>query len=401
MRTEIICEGVLLAEAPFSAEDTEPPVRRTPALFSQPQIGSISDMPSADSVLFVSLPPTAGGSVRALETHLLALDGVDGVLAGPSGEEATDRLADTGRFSEVIDVRVDSGSRARSSLTAARRLWTWVGAQPGRVRAIHANGMPEMAVAWPAARRAGVPLVVWAHGVDVPRYVRATAPIWKMRAVDIRWAAVSHAAASHVLAEGVATRDRMSVVPNPIDPDIVEARAIARDPDVVGIGFLGGASVRKGFDLLPGLIASLDDVPVRLLVAGSLPGAGAPGWDELLSHGERVETVGLLQDVRELYGRVDVVIMPSRQESFGRVAAEAMLNGLPVVASDLPAVREVVEDGASGLLVPAGDQGAFNTAVRKLVEDSGLRAAYGARGQELARQYLPAAVSARLAALYD
>jgi glycosyltransferase involved in cell wall biosynthesis len=339
--------------------------------------------------------------VRALETHLLALDGTDAVLAGPAGEEATERLLATGRFAELVDVLVDPGARPRTSLSAARRLLAWVRTHPGRVRAIHANGMPEMAVAWPAARRAGVPLVVWAHGVDVPRYVRAAAVLWRTRLVEIRWAAVSEAAAADILSTSVTTADRMTVVPNPIDPSIVEAAPIGRDPDVVNVGFLGGASPRKGFDLLPGLLASLDDLPVRLLIAGSSPETGAPGWGDLLVHEERVTVMGLLQDVRDLYGRADIVVMPSRQESFGRVAAEAMVNGLPVVASDLPAVREVVEDGVSGLLIPIGDQAAFNGAVRTLAEDRELAAAFGRRGRELAQRYLPASVSAKLAALYD
>jgi len=51
---------------------------------------------------------------------------------------------------------------------------------------------------------------------------------------------------------------------------------------------------------------------------------------------------GRTLDVSQAYGRADIVLCPSREESFGRIAAEAMMNSIPVVASDIPAYRELV-----------------------------------------------------------
>jgi len=337
--------------------------------------------------------------VRALEAHVGAVEDMHRVLAAPLGTSAGAYLQDTGLFDEEVDVRVHGRFRLARALRAAAGFRRWAVANQDRILAIHANGMPEMAVAWTAAAALGVPLVVWAHGVEVPRFVRWLAPVWRRPTVDVRWAAVSHAAATKILASGVAVPDRMSVVPNPIDPAAVLA-SHPHDSDTSTLAFLGGGSTRKGFDMLAGLLEDLSDVPVRLLTAGSLPKDGDEHWEALLRHGDRVVTMGGLDDVREIYGAADIVLMPSRQESFGRVAAEAMMNGLPVVAFDIPALREVVGDGEGGLLVPLDDQVAFNGAVRSLIERPELRRRMAETGRARAEAFVPSRVSQALCRLY-
>ena len=68
----------------------------------------------------------------------------------------------------------------------------------------------------------------------------------------------------------------------------------------------------------------------------------------------RVSLEGKFPDVREVYARCDVVVCPSVLESFCRVAAEAMLNGIPVVGSDLAPIRALLGDDEAGLLFPGG-----------------------------------------------
>lgn len=350
------------------------------------------------SVLFVSLPPALGGSIRALETHVGLIEGVHRILGAPMSSKASRYLDSTGLFDELVDVRAHGPLRTARALLSAWSLRRWALASGTRLTAIHANGMPEMAVAFPAARAMRVPLVVWAHGVDVPRQVRALAPMWRTPNVDVRWAAVSHAAADQILEAGVATPDRMTVVPNPIDPALVLADRPAPDNQVVTLAFLGGDSTRKGFDTLPGLMAALADLPVRLVTAGKEPAEQDPHWEALRQFDDRVVHLGRLHDVRVIYSQADVVLMPSRQESFGRVAAEAMMNAIPLVAFDIPALREVIGEG--GLLVPVEDQEAFTAAVRKLAEDPATRCRLGEAGRERAGAYLPSAVSGALCRLY-
>jgi glycosyltransferase involved in cell wall biosynthesis len=348
-------------------------------------------------VVFVSLPPSLGGSIRALETHLAVLGRDDSVLAAPAGTSAADYLMATGSFAELVDVTTRGPLRSVALAVGARRLHNWALDHRAEVAAIHANGMPEMAVAWSAARAIDIPLVVWAHGAEVPRLVRRTRSVWRRHDVDVRWAAVSAAASKMILRSGVATEERMHVVPNPIDPDVVRVERVP-EADVTRLAFLGGTSIRKGFDILPAMMERLADLPVRLYLAGRQPEHDDETWLRLQAHGDRVVCLGALSDVREIYGVSDIILMPSRNESFGRVAAEAMMNGIPLVAFDIPALREVIGDG--GLLTPVDDVDELADAVRRLAATPGLADRLGAVGRDRAKAYVPATVSNQLCELY-
>lgn len=88
---------------------------------------------------------------------------------------------------------------------------------------------------------------------------------------------------------------------------------------------------------------------------------------------------------RDWLARADVFVHTSRWEGFGIVLLEAMLAGLPVVATDVSAVPEIVADGRTGFLAPAGDAGAVARRVGELLADPGLRTRFGAAGRERAR----------------
>ena len=76
-------------------------------------------------------------------------------------------------------------------------------------------------------------------------------------------------------------------------------------------------------------------------------------------------------------------VLPWRwQEPFGLVGPEALAHGVPIVGFDVGAVREYLENGRTGLLVPAGDVAAFALAVERLLNDASFAAELGARGRE-------------------
>jgi glycosyltransferase involved in cell wall biosynthesis len=83
---------------------------------------------------------------------------------------------------------------------------------------------------------------------------------------------------------------------------------------------------------------------------------------------------------------MDVVAVPSRSESFGLVAAEAMASGRPVVASEVTGLSDVVVHGQTGLLVPYPDEAAMAQAILTLLRDDTLRARMGRAGQERAAE---------------
>ena len=84
----------------------------------------------------------------------------------------------------------------------------------------------------------------------------------------------------------------------------------------------------------------------------------------------------------ERYQNIDLYVLPSRFESFGVAAAEALACAVPVIASDLPGVQDLVRHQREGLLIPEGDVGALRDALELLTQDRSLREAMGARGRQ-------------------
>jgi glycosyltransferase involved in cell wall biosynthesis len=114
----------------------------------------------------------------------------------------------------------------------------------------------------------------------------------------------------------------------------------------------------------------------------------------------RVDPVGKLVDVKQVYADLDIVFIPSRAESFCRVAAEAMMNGLPVAGSDIPPLRALLGDDEAGLIFPSGDVTAAAEAIRCLVSDEALRRKLGDEGRERSKALSPPAIAAQLMELY-
>ncbi len=84
------------------------------------------------------------------------------------------------------------------------------------------------------------------------------------------------------------------------------------------------------------------------------------------------------------YERASVVVVPSLREGYGMVAREAMAHGRPVVASAVGGLPDAVEDGVTGLLVPAGDATALRAALDRLLGDAALRSRLGSAARERA-----------------
>ncbi|MDJ0953325.1 MAG: glycosyltransferase family 4 protein [Acidimicrobiia bacterium] len=98
---------------------------------------------------------------------------------------------------------------------------------------------------------------------------------------------------------------------------------------------------------------------------------------------EHVRFLGHRTDVADLLSAADVFAFPSVYEGLGGANLEAMAMGLPMVVSDIPALREVVAEGENGLLVPPGDPDALGGAIAGLLADPELRTRYGTRSIEI------------------
>jgi glycosyltransferase involved in cell wall biosynthesis len=208
---------------------------------------------------------------------------------------------------------------------------------------------------------------------------------------------VSHTLADTFAARGVA-RTKLRVVPNGIDCDWYriptaserrDARALLGFKDEKVILFFGWTK-RKGGDVLWRALEQIDD-PTVLLV-------GVPDDDRReFEKRARVTAVAHTDDTRSLYWAADLLAFPSRKEGFGFVLLEGIATGLPVVASDIPPVREVAGETPEIQIVPVGDALAL---ARSLKSSLGLPRALAAAGH-VAHRYSRERWVAEILALYD
>src|SRR2546427_542898 len=137
--------------------------------------------------------------------------------------------------------------------------------------------------------------------------------------------------------------------------------------------FAGRLLAMKGIETLLRAMARLDP-SVRLLLAG--PGEQGP-WKALAYDlgltSERCEFLGRVpyEAMPTLYRQVDAVVLPSFTESCPMVALEAMACGTPLIAADVGGVSEIVRDGETGWLFPAGDADGLASCVQSVLDDTG------------------------------
>jgi glycosyltransferase involved in cell wall biosynthesis len=156
-------------------------------------------------------------------------------------------------------------------------------------------------------------------------------------------------------------------------------------PFLLYVGNLGG---NKNLPFLVRAFARADP-SARLVLAGRARG----GLEELqraigeAPNRDRIELRSEVPDaeLERLYRSAVALVLPSVYEGFGFTALEAMARGCPVLASDIPALREI--SGSGALLLPLEDEGAWAEAMRRVVADESVRADLRARGAETVARY--------------
>ncbi len=190
----------------------------------------------------------------------------------------------------------------------------------------------------------------------------------------------SNAVAEHARVDLGFPPDRVVVLPNGVDlPVIAEVSPIDRRArglrdDLPLIAWAGRMDPVKD---LPTWVAVVEDVqrrlPVQAVLLGDGPARAAIERRVELSGLARVMVVApWSEQVPAWLKAADVLLFPSRTEGSPNVVIEAMLCGCPVVASDVPALRDLIEPGRRGLLCPPGDVRAFSAAVRRILADPAL-----------------------------
>lgn len=336
-------------------------------------------------------------------------------LSTISGNPMEERLREAGVRVVIL------GARDLRDRKAFRRLKELVIAE--RFDLVHAHLTYSAIWSGLVSRATGVPSIVSLH--VAPAATRAMQTAWRqkvltgvrdrlMRFVIRRWSSrvimVSGALRDLYVAGGGMRRSTIRIVRNGIELEHFErdhaaTRArVEREfdipaaaPIVVAVSVLREG---KGIEVL--LEAARQIRHAVFLIVGD--GAKADEWRELAGQSgisERVRWAGYRTDVDTLLAGCDVFAHPSLSDAFPTVLLEAMAAGLPIVASDVGGIPEIVEPDVTGFLVPAGDPAALAAAIQALLSNGEQARQMGDRGRAVARQqFSTEAWIERLVAVY-
>jgi glycogen synthase len=308
-----------------------------------------------------------------------------------------------------------------------RQLWA-LGAVPvvlrrgsrgdgSRVDLVHAHQGEDLAVlplARLAARRHGCPLVVTVHCSVAHTLSGGSLRTRLLRRIGglVERATLRRADAVVVLTERTAAAlradgvpgERVVVNPSGFDPALFTRSAADLFAGVPRprIGYVGRMAPQKRPDRLveafgrmrtTASLVLVGDGPERARVQRLVAASPARG---------RITEVGFVghATVPAVLASLDVLVLPSAYEEMGSVLTEAMAAGLPVVASEVGGIPEVVRHGETGLLVPPDDLDALAAALDRLTGDPALRAELAAGARARARRYAWPYLAGRVAEVY-
>jgi glycosyltransferase involved in cell wall biosynthesis len=189
----------------------------------------------------------------------------------------------------------------------------------------------------------------------------------------------------------VLRRIGLKLPPSIVISNIVSAAgraAASQAATVPRMAAAGSLKPLKAYDVLLhslGLLAA-EGRKFELLLAGDGPErARLQELARRLGLAERVRFFGDVDDLPSLLATAHLFVHPSKSESLSNAILEAMAEGLPVIASPVGGNPEIVADGRSGLLVPPGRPDLLADAIRRLLDDAGLRGRLGEEGLRLVR----------------
>lgn len=288
---------------------------------------------------------------------------------------------------EVFSVSTFEDARAQPSLRDIAQVFASVRAVIERINpeVIHVHwNSPLVAAAMGVAETRGIPVVMHVHGaldMDLPsRYIETLR-------VNPRVIAVSESVAKSVRER--CKRDKpIDVILN----GLLTPLSLSHAPIEVDLVMVGRLEPEKGFlealiDLAP-LLRERPELTLAIVGQGNL----RVDLETLISEERLAASVVLAgemtrADTLSILGSSKVLIVPSSQtEGFSLVALEAAQHGVPVVATRVGGLPEVVVDGETGALVQQGAPGAIRQAVGRYLDNPQLRQAHGANAQQRATQ---------------
>ena len=325
-------------------------------------------------------------------------------------EERVMRRAREAGVHRIESLALASGVAPRADALDLRRLVAWL----PETRVLHVHRGKEHWLAALANRLSRVrrPLVRTRHIVQP---VRAHAlNRWLYRRATDQVVTVTEAIRRQLIAAGLVDADRVVTLPGGVDAALFRpgAAGAAGLPERLGVpagtpivGLVSGFRVMKGHRTVVEAAARLaaEGRRFHLLLIGQGPFA-APVRDQIRAAGlgDRVSVLGFVDDLPAAMTGIDVALYSALEsDGMSRVLFEYLAAGVPVVASRVGVVPEILEDGVTGMLVPAGEPEPLARAIARLLEDAPLRRRIGEAGLGLVdARYSGARLAERLIALY-
>lgn len=261
-------------------------------------------------------------------------------------------------------------------------------------RFLHTHGVRANVLGRLVGRSLGLPVLTTVHSVLwfdydawIPRVLAYTAER-ATQGLTAHFIAISRAIRQHLERRGVPAR-KVSVVHNGIPPappgdreslrrslhiptDVVALVTVARLHPTKGLHHLLAAAALLPADLPPWHLYICGDGPMR---------AALEHQARALSVADRIRFLGHVPEARRLLAAFDLFVLPSLMEGMGIAALEAMAAGLPVVATAVGGIPELVVDGQTGRLVPPADPAALAGALASLLRSPGQARAMGEAGR--------------------
>jgi L-malate glycosyltransferase len=203
-------------------------------------------------------------------------------------------------------------------------------------------------------------------------------------------------------------RKEIEVVYNFIDPDrhiVAEPRCIPQKKSQRQVTLMHISNfrpVKRTEDVIRIFARVKKSIDARLVLVGDGPEySRTRELVESLGLADSVRYVGVVDEVAPLLKAADLLLLPSETESFGLVALEAMASGVPVVATDVGGLPEVVEHGVTGFLAPVGDVDAMADYCVRILADCAVARRFGTAARERARTFDFASIIPQYERVYE
>ncbi|HET7296823.1 MAG TPA: glycosyltransferase family 4 protein [Gemmatimonadales bacterium] len=309
------------------------------------------------------------------------------------------RRARESGISRIETLGFAGGVKPGTDVIDLRRLIGWLGAAD----VVHVHRGKEHWLAAVANRLARTPrpLVRTRHIVQPVR--PHVLNRWLYREATSLVVTVTEAIRRQYIAAELVPPERAVALPGGVDllrfhPTLdggAARRALGAAPDIPLIGLVSGLRIMKGHEAAIEAARRLAGAGRRfhlLFVGGGALDARIRQAVVTAGLSRHITVMGFVPDLPAAMAALDVALDPAiESDGMSRVVFEYLATGKPVIASRVGVVPEVLEDGKTAFLVPAGDAAALAQAIARLLDDPGLARKLGASGAELARSRLSGA----------